>query len=280
MLKNKFRKRLACIFSLLLILDGILIPKLANDAAYFSLDGDTKKSSMFRDQELTDALIAYMRETKEPARAAGIYLLERHLRFRTLKPPFKEKTFQKAEEEWRKNPYYPDYKAACESVWKDAEYFPVMLSAEDDSFTVTYEDTWMNERTYGGKRGHEGTDLMASVNERGLYPVVSMTDGVVTSRGWLPKGGWRIGITSEHGGYFYYAHLDSYADADTGDTVTAGEIIGYMGDSGYGEEGTVGKFPVHLHLGVYLMDGKEETSINPYWLLKYIENSKLKCSYS
>ena len=202
------------------------------------------------------------------------------MRNHMMSPPFSEKKFLDLEQQWNKNPCYTDYKASCESIWSDVEYFPVMFSSTDDTLTVSYEDSWMNERTYGGKRGHEGTDIMASQNERGLYPVVSMTDGTVTSRGWLPKGGWRIGITSEHGGYFYYAHLDSYGDAKIGDKVEAGDIIGYMGDSGYGEKGTVGKFPVHLHLGIYLEEPGEEISINPYWILKYIENSKLKCSYS
>lgn len=36
-----------------------------------------------------------------------------------------------------------------------------------------------------------------------------------------------------------------------GDQVQAGEMLGFMGDSGYGEEGTTGQFPVHLHLGIY-----------------------------
>ena len=37
------------------------------------------------------------------------------------------------------------------------------------------------------KRGHEGCDLMASKDIPGLYPVVSMTDGVVSARGWLER---------------------------------------------------------------------------------------------
>ena len=53
---------------------------------------------------------------------------------------------------------------------------------------------------------------MAEKNTPGYYPVVSMTDGVVTEKGWLEKGGWRIGITAPTGAYFYYAHLDSYAE--------------------------------------------------------------------
>ena len=57
----------------------------------------------------------------------------------------------------------------------------------------------MGERTYGGKRGHEGCDLMASKDIPGLYPVVSMTHGVVSARGWLDKGGYSIGITAPSG---------------------------------------------------------------------------------
>ena len=53
-----------------------------------------------------------------------------------------------------------------------------------------------------------------------------------------------------------------------------------MGDSGYGPEGTGGKFAVHLHLGIYVYDGGEEISVNPYFVLLYLENKKLKYAYS
>ena len=49
-----------------------------------------------------------------------------------------------------------------------------------------------------------------------------------------------------------------------------------MGDSGYGEEGTTGEFPVHLHLGIYLKEGTEEISVNPYPVLRYAENARIK----
>ena len=70
-----------------------------------------------------------------------------------------------------------------------------------------------------------------------------MTDGVIVNKGWLEQGGYRLGIVAPGGAYFYYAHLDSYAELEEGDVVQAGDILGYMGDSGYGEEGTKGKFP-------------------------------------
>lgn len=165
-------------------------------------------------------------------------------------------------------------------VESEAVYFPVPESSVDSSLKTSYVDSWMGERSYGGKRGHEGTDIMAVKNERGLYPVVSMTDGVITNLGWLDAGGYRAGITTEDGTYYYYAHLYSYANIKEGGKVKAGELIGYMGDSGYGEEGTTGKFDVHLHVGIYFYEDGEEISVNPYHLLKFLENNKLKYAYS
>ena len=115
---------------------------------------------------------------------------------------------------------------------------------------------------------------MASVNKRGVYPVASMTDGVITNLGWLDAGGYRIGVTGDSGIYYYYAHLDSYADLKAGERVKAGDLLGFMGDSGYGPEGTTGKFPVHLHIGIYLYENGKTISVNPYYVLLSL-NKKL-----
>lgn len=165
-------------------------------------------------------------------------------------------------------------------VKREAVYFPVPESTLDTGLGTSYADSWMGERTYAGRRGHEGTDIMADKNERGLYPVVSITDGVISNLGWLDKGGYRIGITTGDGTYYYYAHLDSYANIREGSPVKAGELLGYMGDSGYGPEGTTGQFDVHLHLGIYFYRDGKEISVNPYHLLKFLENNKLKYAYS
>ena len=165
-------------------------------------------------------------------------------------------------------------------VENEVSYYPVAESSVDKSLTTSYMNSWMKDRSYGGARGHEGTDLMASVNKRGIYPIISMTDGVVTNLGWLEKGGYRVGITSDSGTYYYYAHLDSYANIQKGNRVKAGELLGYMGDTGYGEEGTKGKFDVHLHVGIYSYEEGREISVNPYYVLLYLENKKLKYAYS
>lgn len=165
------------------------------------------------------------------------------------------------------------YMNLVDDIFSELQCFPV-VKEEREVYPVTYEDTWGAERTYGGERTHEGCDLIAVSNERGKYKICSMTDGVVKNIGWLEQGGWRIGIQSDLGVYYYYAHLDSYEKAfEEGERVVAGQILGRMGDSGYGKEpGTKGNFAVHLHVGIYVKDALgHERAINPYWYLKRLE---------
>lgn len=177
-----------------------------------------------------------------------------------------------------------NYDSECKSILinveSEAVYYPVAESSVDKSYTTTFTNSWMSERTFGGNRGHEGVDIMATTNKRGIYPIVSMTDGVVTNLGWLEKGGYRVGVMSDSGIYYYYAHLDSYSNIKKGQRVRAGELLGYMGDSGYGSEGTKGKFAVHLHVGIYVYVEGKEVSLNPYYILCQLENNKLKYAYS
>lgn len=159
----------------------------------------------------------------------------------------------------------------------DLKYFPVPLKKDNADELVNYTDSWGNERTYGGERRHEGTDIMDNQNKRGSLPVLSMTDGVVENMGWLELGGYRIGIRSESGAYFYYAHLYSYAGGlKEGDSISAGQLIGFMGDTGYSKvEGTTGNFDVHLHVGVYItLENGEDISVNPYYILRSLEGNK------
>lgn len=169
---------------------------------------------------------------------------------------------------------FTQYMSLIDQIFTDLQCFPVVKEGEQAYYPISYDNTWGAERTYGGERTHEGCDLMAVTNERGKYKVCSMTDGVVRNIGWLEQGGWRIGIESPSGIYYYYAHLDSYEKAfEKGEAVVAGQILGRMGDSGYGKKpGTKGKFDVHLHVGIYVTDlsGKER-AVNPYWYLKQLE---------
>lgn len=173
------------------------------------------------------------------------------------------------------------YKQTYNGILNDIKYFPIPRSNRKKEW-VNYVDSWNNERTYKGNRTHEGTDIMGDINKDGIYPVVSVSDGCISSIGWLELGGWRIGITSPNGIYYYYAHLDSYAkDYKKGDAIKAGDIIGYMGSTGYSKvEGTKNKFPAHLHFGIYILaDDTTEVSVNPYNFLKTNENNSLIYSY-
>lgn len=168
------------------------------------------------------------------------------------------------------NNSFLELKSYYTSILKDIRRFPVPLKKNGDSY-VTFDDSWNAYRSYGGNRRHEGTDLMPEENKSGYYPIVSMTDGVVEKLGWLEQGGYRVGIRSNAGAYFYYAHLDTYAPGlEVGNIINAGDFLGYMGDTGYGKEGTTGMFDVHLHLGIYVETAFGELSVNPYHILLYL----------
>lgn len=156
-------------------------------------------------------------------------------------------------------------------ICEDLKYFPIPAEYISE---VSFEDSFGAYRNNGG---HEGCDIMDNENERGRIPVISGTDGIITNIGWLYLGGYRIGITSDNGVYYYYAHLDSYAlGLQAGDKVIAGQLLGFMGDSGEGEEGTRGMFPVHLHFGIYtgMSEGNEQAVDSYPFLLNVISESR------
>lgn len=251
----------------------------------FCAEGD----DAFRAMNISDDNVAAMREIVKEHSIPEIRLIAAYMATHSFALEGKElkdfdiKEFERREEYLQKH-YGKEYEKLLVSygkIWQDVKYFPVAESTTNAEATTSFEDSWMYERTFGGKRGHEGCDIMAAINKRGYYPVISMTDGVVEKIGWLTKGGYRIGVRSPSGGYYYYAHLYKYAnDYQVGDVIQAGELIGYMGDSGYGSEGTVGQFAVHLHVGIYINNEEgEEISINPYPVMKYFREKTLQYAY-
>jgi len=129
----------------------------------------------------------------------------------------------------------------------------------------SYRSTFGMGRNWGGRRVHEGTDLFASHG----VPVRSTCYGVVEIKGWNKYGGWRIGIRDLNNHYHYYAHLQGFDKSIAlGDVVKPGQTLGWVGSSGYGKPGTQGKFPPHLHYGIYRDTGHTEWAFDPYPLLK------------
>ena len=275
-MKRSLKKigRYSIVLFLLVFFAGIWIPRLEYGSEKSRLSEDILSSEGFRRQTVSGEAMEQVRKMDAPGEALAVYWLESNFG----QEPFSllpDETAA-ARKRWERAKGWGSYLAACQAVWDDLQYFPVAESSDNGRLSVSFEDSWMFDRSYGGERGHEGTDIMPSVNEPGRFPVVSMTDGTVESKGWLELGGYRLGIRAPHGAYFYYAHLDSYADIEEGDTINAGDLLGFMGDTGYGtEEGTRGKFPVHLHVGIYLYQNEQEISVNPYPALSYVQDKKV-----
>ncbi|WP_245575714.1 M23 family metallopeptidase [Alicyclobacillus contaminans] len=127
-------------------------------------------------------------------------------------------------------------------------------------YNYTVKHTFGAGRSYGGRRIHEGVDIFADYGT----PVLACAHGYVELMGWNRFGGWRIGIRDVNNVYYYYAHLSAYAKPlKRGDLVEPGEVIGYVGSTGYGPPGTSGKFPPHLHFGMYKDTGRREWAFSP-----------------
>ncbi|AVR01139.1 peptidase M23 [Oceanobacillus iheyensis] len=132
-------------------------------------------------------------------------------------------------------------------------------------YNYSYRSTWGDRRGFGGLRIHEGTDIFAGYGT----PVKSTTYGVIELMGWNLYGGWRIGIRDIYNIYHYYGHMNGYQDdIQVGQVVKPGDVLGSVGSTGYGPPGTSGKFPPHLHYGMYKDNGYSEWSFDPYPFLK------------
>ena len=105
-----------------------------------------------------------------------------------------------------------------------------------------------------GGRHHKGIDIFAPRNT----PMRSATEGFVENKGMRGLGGQVVTITGPGGYRLYYAHLEDFGPQAVGDWVEAGEIIGYVGNSGNAAISST-----HLHYGIYTPGGE---AVNPYTL--------------
>jgi peptidoglycan LD-endopeptidase LytH len=112
-----------------------------------------------------------------------------------------------------------------------------------------------------GGRTHEGCDIFTARNT----PLVACVDGVITSTNPVNTGlgGITIHLRGGNRTVYYYAHLSSIASGiHAGVRVSAGDVIGYAGNTGNASGGAV-----HLHFEIRPNGG---AAINPYpTLVKY-----------
>lgn len=169
------------------------------------------------------------------------------------------------------------YKEKCIDERSDSElekecYGLKVFSPIAKTFPFNHYDDFGSHRSYGFIRPHLGHDLMAAVGT----PVVAIEGGTVEVMGWNQYGGWRIGIRSfDKNRYYYYAHLRKdkpfHVDLKENQVVQAGDVIGYVGRTGYSIHENVNNIKQsHLHLGMELIfDESQKESNNEIWIDLY-----------
>ncbi len=151
-------------------------------------------------------------------------------------------------------------------------YGLVAYSPIAEGFSYSHYDDFGVSRSYGYRRSHLGNDLLGSIGT----PIIAVEGGTVECIGWNQYGGWRLGIRSFDGKRsYYYAHLRKdhpYCDKiSQGTLVKAGQVIGYMGMTGYSQTENVNGMNVpHLHFGLQLIfDESQKEGENQIWLNVY-----------
>jgi murein DD-endopeptidase MepM/ murein hydrolase activator NlpD len=182
--------------------------------------------------------------------------------------------------------YFPYYKEAYSAVlggllgsyaiasngeWKPT-YGLKAFSPVAAGYGYSHCDDFGVSRSFGFARKHLGNDLMGSLGT----PIVAVEGGVVEAMGWNRYGGWRVGIRSfDSKRYYYYAHLQKdtpFAPGlQEGDIVQAGDLIGFMGRTGYSDkENTNNIETVHLHFGIQLVFDESQKECNSeIWINAY-----------
>ncbi|MDO4260620.1 MAG: M23 family metallopeptidase [Eubacteriales bacterium] len=149
-------------------------------------------------------------------------------------------------------------------------------------FPYTDYDDFGVSRTYGYQRNHLGHDMMGQTGT----PIIAVESGYVEALGWNQYGGWRIGVRSfDRKRYYYYAHLRQgfpyQPELKEGSVVLAGDVIGYMGHTGYSTtEDTNNIDRTHLHFGMQIIfdesqkDGDGEIWIDCYQIVGFLGRNR------
>ena len=172
------------------------------------------------------------------------------------------------------------------AIEKDGEWTAVYglkaFSPVAAGYGYSHCDDFGVSRSFGFARKHLGNDLMGGLGT----PIVAVEGGTVEAMGWNRYGGWRIGIRSlDNKRYYYYAHLQKdhpFAEGlEVGDIVQAGDLIGFMGRTGYSDKENVNNIEtVHLHFGMELVfdesqkECNSEIWINVYDIVRLLSNHR------
>ncbi len=156
-------------------------------------------------------------------------------------------------------------------------FFPIAKG-----YGYSHYDDFGNSRSYGFRRKHLGNDILGYIGT----PIIAVEGGTVEALGWNQYGGWRIGIRSfDKKRYYYYAHLRKNfpfnKSLEEGSIVKAGDVIGYLGRTGYSTEENVNNITQnHLHFGIQLIfdesqkEGNNEIWIDCYQIVKLLSRNR------
>jgi murein DD-endopeptidase MepM/ murein hydrolase activator NlpD len=109
--------------------------------------------------------------------------------------------------------------------------------------TASFGDSFGGPRPNVPGGWHHGEDIFAAEGT----PLLAVADGTLHTIGFTKIGGYRLWLRDTEGNEFYYAHLSAYSPlAVEGRTVEAGDVVGFVGDTGDAEGGSP-----HLHFEIH-----------------------------
>lgn len=117
---------------------------------------------------------------------------------------------------------------------------------------------------FGGGRGHQGQDLFATCGT----PLVTPVDTTVTRTAYQSRAGNYLILENQAGQSYAYMHMNAPAAVSVGDTLTAGQQVGEVGQSGRASG-------CHLHFELWTAPGWQAggNAINPLPQLKTWDQS-------
>lgn len=160
----------------------------------------------------------------------------------------------------------------------DAEPYSITLPIDPDYLDQVYwSDTWGAPRS--GGRSHIGVDMMGPK----MVPLIAANDGEVTWGRFDNDRGTIVRFRDAAGWEYQYIHINNDTPGtddgnasclqalsaklcnaldgtriERGTPIKAGELIGYLGDSGNAEWTAP-----HLHFEIYQPEGEDTTPVNP-----------------
>ncbi len=109
--------------------------------------------------------------------------------------------------------------------------------------TASFGDSFGGPRPNVPGGWHHGEDIFAAAGT----PLLAVADGTLHTIGFTKIGGYRLWLRDTQGNEFYYAHLSAYSPlAVEGRSVQAGDVVGFVGDTGDAEGGSP-----HLHFEIH-----------------------------